>query len=168
MIPMIAMGVLAGISASPKCYGYITGGIDGRCSIMDRRWRVVPDGDYSNSSKSYDWEILSRSSKIGSPYILKISMPNGVQFTRHARCNLHLPNYISLDSPNLSGVDEVFRDNSIYYLDSKNCVMQNTWFMDKNDVELYGPYFINKEIPLMRSIDVTNKFKFPLSRCGGD
>jgi hypothetical protein len=81
-------------------------------------------------------------------------MDDGAKFRRNARCPLFLSNYISLDSPNLEGIDEIFRDNTIYFLDATTCVMQNTWLTSALESKIYGPYFLNMDIPLMRSTAV--------------
>ena len=122
-------------------------GTDARSHIINRRWHV--DGEFP-----YEWELQSTSSCPESPFKLQIFLENGVELTRNARCPLFLQNYICLDSPNFTGVDEVFRDNTIYYLAEGKCWMQNTWFTGKRETREYGPYFLNKKMPVMKSIRV--------------
>jgi hypothetical protein len=121
--------------------------------IMNKRWRTVPDS--TSLDNAYEWELQSRSLAPGSPFVLKIFMHTGIEMHRNARCPLFLSNYISLDSPNLQGVDEIFRDNTIIFLDATTCVLQNTWFTAALESAACGPYFLNREIPLMRSVLTT-------------
>ena len=144
MVPITTVLLLH--SACMKSCGSVLG-TEARSHIMDKRWRV--EGEHP-----YEWVLQSRSSSPGSPFKLKIFMEGGVELTRNARCPLFLANYVSLDSPNLMGVDEVFRDNTIYHLEDGECWMQNTWFTGPRETREYGPYFLNKQMPLMKSIRV--------------
>jgi hypothetical protein len=126
--------------------------LEGRSFLLNRRWRTVPLP--TSSETSYEWELQSRSLAPGSPFILRIFTDEGIELRRNARCPLFLPNYISLDSPNVEGVDEIFRSNTIYYLDATKCVLQNTWFTDSDESERYGPYFLNAAMPVMTSVAV--------------
>jgi hypothetical protein len=149
MIPLVLM-VLAHTTVTPPC-GQVLG-IEGRSCLLNRRWRVVPEGN--SLINCYEWELQSKSSKPGSPFTLKIFQENGREVSRNARCPLFLDNYISLDSPNEEGVDEIFRDNTICYLDDKTCTLQNTWFTGAVESRENGPLFLDHDIPRMRSVIV--------------
>lgn len=140
-----------GVISIAQPYGHLVG-TDARLQVLNKRWRTVPDP--KSLSCPYEWELQSRSLAPGSPFILKNFMDDGAKFRRNARCPLFLSNYISLDSPNLEGIDEIFRDNTIYFLDATTCVMQNTWLTSALESKIYGPYFLNMDIPLMRSTAV--------------
>jgi hypothetical protein len=148
MVPIVMLALAHSVSHS---HGKIIGS-DARVHIMNRRWRVVPE--VASLDNGYEWELQSRSSAFGSPFKLKIFMENGVEISRDARCPLFLTNYISLDSRNWEGVDEIFRDNTIYFLNATTCVLQNTWFTGVLESKKYGPYFLNVDVPLMRSVEV--------------
>jgi hypothetical protein len=71
---------------------------------------------------------------------------------RKAHCPQFLPNYINLEPNNHSGSDQIFRDNTVYFLDSTSCVLQNHWFTSRVDDTMYGPYFLDVSLPPMRSV----------------
>jgi hypothetical protein len=149
MVPL-AMVLLMQSSTLPS--GLLLGS-EARLAIVNKRWRTTPSA--LSVAPVYEWELQSRKSTPGSPFTLKIFMENGVILCRNARCPLFLSNYISLDSLNFEGVDEIFRDNTIYFVNRAACVMQNTWFTSAVDTTgMYDPYFIHRNIPLMRSVAV--------------
>jgi hypothetical protein len=123
--------------------------------LLNKRWRTVsgpqtedPDGKYN----SYEWELRRQTQKPGSPTVLHIFLNNGVNLCRKAYCPQFLPNYINLEPNNHGGCDQIFRDNTVYFLDSTSCVLQNNWFTSRDDASLYGPYFLGASLPLMRSV----------------
>jgi hypothetical protein len=147
MVPHV---VLALIQSLPGfSYGSLVG-CNGLEHLVDRRWCVeaVPGG----SAYEYEWELQSRSSQDVTPYELQIFLKNGVKIVRNARCPRILSNYIALDSPNLEGVDEIFRDNTLYFLNNHTCVMQNPWFTLGCETSFYGKYFTDKYLPCMSSV----------------
>lgn len=66
--------------------------------LLNKRWCTVPN---TPLGESYQWELQCRHTVPGSPMTLKIFTRNGVELQRTARCPSFLPNYISLQSPNL-------------------------------------------------------------------
>ena len=120
---MVALGT---IILACNTYGCIVGS-DARVPISNKRWRSVSD--------SYEWELQSRSAVPGSPVVLKIFMDNGVELCRNVQYPLFLSNYISVDSPTFGGVDAFARDNTIYSVNDKACVLRNKWWTDELDSE---------------------------------
>jgi hypothetical protein len=127
-------------------------GVDARPHLLNRRWRTVPNPKSLESP--YEWQLSSRSSVPDSTFTLKVWMANGAEITRNARCPLFLDNYISLESPNWDGLDEIFRDNTIYYMNDTTCVLQNTWYTGAIQSIEHGPYFLDYDFPLLRCVSV--------------
>jgi hypothetical protein len=117
--------------------------------LLNKRWRTVSvDGE----GQCYEWELRRQTQKPGSPTVLHIFQSNGVNLCRKAHCPQFLPNYINLEPNNHSGSDQIFRDNTVYFLDSTSCVLQNHWFTSRVDDTMYGPYFLDVSLPPMRSV----------------
>jgi hypothetical protein len=147
MVPLVMIGALQSL-VSP-C-GQIFG-TEARPHIFNKRWRTVPA---TPSDASYDWEIRRQTTMPGSPTVLRVFASNGLEYSRTARCPAFLSNYVSLDSPPVEGVDEVFRDNTIYFVDDTTCLMQQTWFLAARQALEHGPYFLNLDFPVLKSYRV--------------
>jgi hypothetical protein len=117
--------------------------------LLNKRWRTVPVGE---NTETYEWVLRRESKVIGSPTTLDIYLDNGLHLSRTAYCPQFLANYIALESPNLKGCEEIFRDNTVYFLDATSCTMQNTWFTSPSENSVYGPYFLGAPLPMMRSV----------------
>ena len=147
MVPLVMLSVIHAM-AQPS------GEMLGRVAIphlVNKRWRTVPSST-EHFDRVYEWELQCKTCVPGLPMTLKIFTEDGVEISRKARCPAFLPNYISLESPNLVGVDEIFRDNTVYYLDGTTCILQNTWFTGASESKAHGPYFLSADIPTMRSV----------------
>jgi hypothetical protein len=131
-------------------------GTEARPHVFNKRWRTVPTTPLSTS---YDWELRRNMTVAGSPTTLLIFRQDGVKLERTARCPLFLLNYVTLDSPNLQGIQEVFRDNTLYFLDDTTCVLQNTWFTGALESSQHAPYFLDLHMPVMRSYIVQKSFE---------
>jgi hypothetical protein len=143
---MLPITIMAMMHSLTPLRGLLVGP-DARPYLLNRRWRTVPPPESSDTP--YEWELQSRTLAPNSPFVLRIFKEDGVESRRNARCPLFLPNYISLDSIDSPDTNDIFKSNTIYYLDATKCVLQNTWFARTPNPEIYGPYFLSNGIPLV-------------------
>jgi hypothetical protein len=110
-----------------------------------------------DASTPYEWEIVeSRPPHALRSHQLKIFTDDGDEFTRVARFPRFLTNYISLDSMNTMGTDEVFRDNTVLFISQHECIMQNTWFTGPEEYAVHGRFFLDG-LPTMRSVKMNDQ-----------
>lgn len=123
-----------------QCGAGVACGSDGREAVCNQRWRVI-----CPETTAITWELrrpLQASEGLlvleqkGKSSTLPVFMPEG------------LPNYIAVHPPRAVRGD-IYRDNNVYYVDDKICIMSNEWFMNARDFTEWGDLLIDRPFPLV-------------------